>query len=83
MTTTRVHLVVTPHKLKLDPTKPDWLWDVIAEESLSGKRHRLGHVACSPHAASPRAQDLARRERPDFVVVAVVLEPTPAEGPTT
>jgi hypothetical protein len=82
VTTTRVHLVVTPHKLRPDPTKPDWLWDVTAEESLSGKRHRLGRVACSTHAASPRAQDLAHRERPDFVVVAVVLEPTPTEGPT-
>lgn len=86
MTTMRVGLLVTP--LKRSPTgalaspSGDWQWDVTAEENVSGKRHAVGRITCTRYVASHRAKDLAKRERPAFVIVSVIVEPTADELPS-
>lgn len=74
----RVNLFVTPLKAVRDGRKA-WLWDVTAEESLSGVRHTVGKVTCTTSVASHRAKELAAGARPEFVVVAIIVEPTPDE----
>ena len=84
---TRVSLTVTP--LKPLPHLPGrtcedtrfWIWDVSAEESVSGTRHAVGRVTCAPVDATRIARESTGFARPDFVVVATIVEPTPTAKP--
>lgn len=75
----RVNLFVTPLKPINLGRAGTWLWDVTAEETVSGVRHTVGRVECDTSIASHRAKKLAAADRPEFTVLAVIVEPTPQE----
>jgi len=72
----KINLYVTPLKRSDVPQHNAWLWDVTAEETLSGKRQALGRITSTTSVASHTAKELATRERPELTVLAVIVEPT-------